>query len=343
MAWLLVSGPPSTFPWLPYSVTKTLQFSLYRVLASLPLDSHTHCPHKGFKNIAIPSPHQSLFSPVPLCKLPLDQGHTWHLLLVLNIGESNKHWLKQWNNAKLLSEDNPGFVSRDTYGPRGKAKLPVTLAKPRLLAFSAFLVGCSHLCLSGPKTCAWPSTSNTDCQPLRLCPHVNPPSGSNYKPNTQTPNNTKNSQPGEGTFRENSLVDTVSIHPSQNFVEVSQWPSASWVTFNQDALEHDPADTASARGHNLLPSMRIPMWHFLVKFGRKNWFSKSWYDILLSIGKAMDLYFHFLPWPSGGSDIVQLQSLVTGTFFWLGILYFLRGFEFRFYFYFNNFVLLIIV
>ena len=139
---------------------------------------------------------------------------------MLNIGESNKHSLKQWNKAKLLSEDNPGFVSRDTYGPRGKAKLPVTLAKPCLLAFSAFLVGCSHLCLSVPKTCAWPSTSNTDCQPLRLCPHVNLPSGSNYKPNTQTPNNTKNSQSREGTFRENSLGDMVSIHSSKNFVEV---------------------------------------------------------------------------------------------------------------------------
>lgn len=60
---LPVSGPNFTLPLLPCSVTKTCQFSLYRVLEPFPLASPTHYPCPGFKSITIPAPppHWSLF------------------------------------------------------------------------------------------------------------------------------------------------------------------------------------------------------------------------------------------------------------------------------------------
>lgn len=98
---LPVSGPNFTLPLLPYSVTKTCQFSLYRVLEPFPLVSPTHCPCPGFKSITIPAPRPIGLSSVPFHKLPLDQGHTQHLPSVLNIGTSDKQLLKLWNRQSF--------------------------------------------------------------------------------------------------------------------------------------------------------------------------------------------------------------------------------------------------
>lgn len=45
-------------------------------------------------------------------------------------------------SIEFLSESHPGFVSEDTWGlTLREGKLPVTLEKHGLLAFSAFLIG----------------------------------------------------------------------------------------------------------------------------------------------------------------------------------------------------------